>query len=226
MRLQAFWHVAVMGGWREIVAEQSSLLRSVGLRPMIGVAGWPGIDLGATGDVVATGNLRDFEFVTLRPLWLWCREHPGEAVLYMHTKGASRPGDLRTRWRRLMERWVVERWRENVTALGEYDAIGVNYLRSARRHPKGQGQHFSGNFWMARADWVRNLTDPCELRGIVPAPRDRLVAEWWLLSRPGFRARSLCCEGWSLHSPGVMLQATRVPLPASDTHLDTPAVPM
>lgn len=204
MNLQAFWHVAVMGGWREIVAEQSALLRSVGLRPMIGVAGWPGIDLSAVGDVVAHGAIHDFEFVTLRPLWLWCKDHPGDAVLYMHTKGASKPGAIRQRWRRLMERWVVQRWRENLLALADFDAVGVND-RNAVNY--ALVRYFEGNFWMATTDWVAGLDDPCEFRLSVPAARNRNAAEWWLLGKPGCRVLSLCCSGWSLNHGGVLSRA-------------------
>ncbi len=72
-------------------------------------------------------------------------------IIYFHTKGVSSPGDhTKVVWRWTMERYVLDRWRENVEILKGRDAVGFNYWTC-------QDEHFSGTFWMANADWIRKL---------------------------------------------------------------------
>jgi glycosyltransferase involved in cell wall biosynthesis len=111
-------------------------------------------------------------------------------ILYLHTKGMSHAdGDVFWHnWRRLQMAALVARWKEHVQALNEFDCVGVNWWRT---YPS---THFSGNFWMARASYLRTLPRVSEYW------RDRYSAERWIGSVQGCKAKSLLCENavfWS-----------------------------
>ena len=203
MNLQAFWHVAILGSWRDVLPQQVALFAQVGLRPTIGVVGPTlprSLVLEQMGDVAFRHpNVAEYETPTLQILWEWCKGHPGDAVLYCHTKGVSHPGPIHTAWRKLMEYHVVERWRENLPLLEDHDAVGVNWRTSAPGWPP----HFTGTFWMARADWINKLPSPWEHRhhGDVPQPPpgrraswQRMHAEMWIGAAPDIRVVSLACR--------------------------------
>lgn len=71
---------------------------------------------------------------------------------YIHTKGISHHGKSTyprvEDWRKYMEFFVIKRWRRCASDLDNYDIAGVNYMSNPC--------HFSGNFWWARAKYVRN----------------------------------------------------------------------
>ena len=198
MNLTTFWHVAIMGSWELVTREQAAMFAQVGLRPRIGIVGPPcNRDFSQIGDVLFHHpDVREAETPTVQALWEWCKslEHPeNEAVLYCHTKGVSRPHNTKwLAWRLLMEKWVVRRWSENLVLLEHNDIVGVNYRDAA---PVLRfGPHFSGNFWMARADWVRQLVSPVELRDSVAPRRKRYTPEMFICRKPGYRFVSLCCQ--------------------------------
>lgn len=201
---QAFWHIGCMNNWREVVQEQLDLFRSVHLNPIAGVLGtqedvdWLqslGINIGYHSD-----DLAQYETPTLQMLWNWCHKNPSGSVLYAHSKGVSAPNDRnKPAWRRLMAYYVIRRWRENLHRLATVDVIGVNWQHSPS-HP-----HFSGNFWMARADWIRSLPTPWDHLAaggpsIAGHPWRRMHCEMWLGSRGWHHVGHLCCENRNLWS--------------------------
>lgn len=214
--LKAFYHVACMGNWKEVVEEQCRDLASAGIDPTVFAIGseedmaWLrqlGLDL-----VGSSTNLRDYETPTLALLDQWCQDNPDGAVLYLHTKGVSRSNDKnKIAWRLLMMHYVVGNVRENLEKLRVADMVGVNWQNCAR-HP-----HFSGNFWMARADWINSLPSVEEYRAgggprIAGHPWERMHAEMWLGSRPWHHIESLCCSDtnlWSGDTVFRLLNATR-----------------
>ncbi len=105
-------------------------------------------------------------------------------VLYLHSKGVSHPPHDRVwhEWRRLMMRELVAKWREQLPALNSHDCVGVNWWFA-----KGNN-HFSGNFWLARADWLRRLPK------FDTYHRDRYSCEVWIGSAVPCRAKSLVCH--------------------------------
>jgi hypothetical protein len=214
-RVAVFYHVAGLGNWREIVGEHFRLLREVRLeRLTVTHVGSPGdlpyIDRTAAecGLEVTVArhadNLKLFETPAMYAIEEWARASDG-CVLYFHTKGVSAPGCPRKRkWRELMNREVIGRWTDNVRALDDWDVVGVNW----RNCPPIA--HFCGNFWWARADYVRSLApfDSYYRRPLYPSDWDdglRLGCEFWIGSAPRQpRVKSLVCadqdfcDGWSL----------------------------
>ncbi len=204
---EVFYHVACMGNWVEVVIEQLRLLAYAGItRATAAVLGEEdqvdtvnriaescGVDLAVK---FASPDTKLCEMPTLTLLDDWCKARTSaDPVMYLHTKGVSQPNDLvKKAWRRLMQRHVVWDWRANVERLKLCDAVGVDYQN-------GNMPHFSGNFWLARSDWIETLPRPMDYRLSRPdfnwaghSWRGRMYAETWLLSRPWHHIESLACQ--------------------------------
>ena len=208
-----FYHVAAMNTWRSVVREQLRLLAHVGLTQItVGVLG----DRADAAEVVATAaahgvtatvgfqqpdlSLAELPTLSLLHAWAGDQRHP-RPVLYLHTKGVSRPADrTRVAWRRAMHRYTVADWPAHVARLSDpaapVDLVGFCWVESAH-HP-----HFSGNVWLARSDHVAALDPPQVYRHSRPADfhwggepwRARMFCETWVGSRPTPRVLSLACR--------------------------------
>ena len=192
MNLTTFWHVAIMGAWKEVVQEQGLMFRLCDLRPKIGIVGPDAdYDFDSVGDTMFhRPRLKLYEMPTLHELWKHSKEHPNEAVLYTHTKAVFNTSRVRHAWRQLMQHWLVWQWRRTLPALDLVDIAGVDYV-----HRKGL-PHFMGNFWMARTNWIRELPDPLDFARHYKPRRPRLkrfAAERWLFCKPGYSMASLSC---------------------------------
>jgi hypothetical protein len=190
--LGIFYHVACMGHWQEVVEEQMALLKRVGLNGvragMLGsaedraqlqaIAARHGIELSIEYQHT---DLQMFEIPTVEMLSEWCQYNDGY-VLYFHTKGVSdQDSPFKGDWRRLMHKWVIERWRENAELLrAGHDAVGVNWQHNP------PNSHFPGNFWMARTSFIRTLKPFREYDRQLPYiandrnDQQRLAAEFWI----------------------------------------------
>ncbi len=191
------YHVAAMGDWQDVVQEQLRVLARCGLTEIrlthVGVgADWLMDQCrlrGISATLVRTDpNTMHYETFGMFEVDRIAREEqPDRAILYMHTKGVSAPHiHAKRMWRRIMDHHLVERWRENVAMLAEKDAVGVNWLPCSH-------DHFAGNFWIVRPDWIRKLTPFAEFHN--QHGRVRFTCEWWVGSKPGIRPHSLICVG-------------------------------
>ncbi len=212
--LACFYHVACMGNWKEVVSEQVPLLLGLDIHVTL---------LGSTADhdwlEAETGirsirrleGLQNYETPTLQAAWEWSCANPAGAVLYLHTKGVSKPQNrARTAWRHLMGEQLVARWRKNLERLAHADMIGVNWCETP-------SPHFQGNFWMARAGWIARLPSPVSFRNrggpdLFGEPWDRMHAEVWLASGSAPIAESLVGKELELWNEPVVtriLEETR-----------------
>lgn len=76
---------------------------------------------------------------------------------YIHTKGVTRFGTPLYKnvesWRRYMEFFVLQNWKQCSIDLEHYDVVGVNYQTDPL-------PHLSGNFWWSKSSYVaRNPTN-------------------------------------------------------------------
>lgn len=203
-RLKVFWHVATMNNWQEVFRRQALQLIGSGIEELsIGLAGDG--DLGAAladipirYNVVSRSKIEEYEIPTLAELQRWCKLYPDDAVCYGHTKGVSQPADPnKPRWCELMMRWVVMRWRQNLPLLKVADVCGIAWQHT-------QLAHFSGNFWLARNDWINRLPDIREYqrsgagRTIAGNSWERMSAELWLGSTPYHEVASLAFDNENL----------------------------
>jgi len=105
------------------------------------------------------------ENLELRQTLCWIRdyskENPDDYILFFHTKGMTCKEQpfvdcaAVTDWRRYMEYFVIERWKDCIQKLDEgYDACGVlwNSDTSLGFYP-----HFSGAFFWVKASYINTL---------------------------------------------------------------------
>ena len=195
-RIYGFMHIATMNHWEDIVEELMYYINNNGL-------------LDATDYLyqVAVGpehkdlkpeyrslnkkrkkrkrfsagfNLRQYEYPTLNKLWETCMATDDELyVYYCHTKGASYRQNFKSDiWRRVMSEAILERsWRECVDKLDQ-----GNNTCGIMEH---SNSHYSGNFWWAKASYIRTLKRP--LRS-----SNRFIHETWL----NIRGNSSCPTGY------------------------------
>jgi hypothetical protein len=181
-----------MGGhWRAVVAEQLDQLRAAGLGRVLCThvgegADWLTAAARARGiDLVVCETHKEvkrYEAPAIRLIERLVRASD-KPVLYLHSKGVSHPPgeEVWHAWRRLLMRETVGEWRRNLAYLADHDAVGVNWWTTPG------SQHFSGNFWLASAAWLR------ELPRFDSIYRDRYSPEVWIGLVTGCRAKSLVC---------------------------------
>jgi hypothetical protein len=91
----------------------------------------------------------------------------GEKILYLHTKGVSRPGNEAVAWWRTWMEWhLLSRFADCLAALDTHDLVGCSWLVGAQNPiggeggvPRPVGPHFPGNFWWARGDYLQRLPE-------------------------------------------------------------------
>lgn len=190
--LFVFIHVGRVGRWTEILTDQWRRLEESGLveeadRIYYGEVGETGPDASTVLNGSKTEQLYFdpdaslFELTTFEEMKKVCEGCPDARVLYMHTKGASRPHGNVDLWRRLLEYWVVGQRDTCVRLLDDYHTVGVNLVNDGvwemRIGDEAHCWHYSGNFWWARASHVASL--PAIPRALV-----RSDPRWyWLVER-------------------------------------------
>jgi hypothetical protein len=104
------------------------------------------------------------ELDTLISLKDFCKENPDYKVLYFHTKGVSKNTLQLNAWRLYMEYYTIDKWRECVEYLNEYDCCGTDCYNSKEMFLDKYVQEqqfgswfFSGNFWWANASYINTL---------------------------------------------------------------------
>lgn len=167
-KIAVFYHVAVMGTWEKVDKEIMDCLAKSKLLER--------------ADMFVRNIVRDIglcEFPTLEMLDQFAISNPHYFILYVHTKGVSRPSKTIDDWRECMLYFNVEKWRDCVKKLEEgYDAVGINFLPEPL-------PHFQGNFWWVKASHIIRLGT---VKGVEFIPTcddqtERHKAEFWVLSQ-------------------------------------------
>lgn len=126
------------------------------------------------------------EMDTIKRLWDFCQTEENFNILYLHSKGASRPGNVNVKsWVDYMEYFLIENWSKCVNALEQYDTCGVNLQNLP-------GKHYSGNFWWATSSFIKSLKrfDPTNCRVPFYGHDPRAYCEFWLLDNDEHTAYS------------------------------------
>jgi len=194
-KIIGYSHNYLINHWEEIVCEQLEKINKSGLYDAVdaiycGVIGnnenfqnflslikpYPKISV---EEYSTTPEL--YEFQTLDLL----KTHANNSVedyylFYYHLKGISYPIDHENKkaygggkfWRQHMEKWTLEKWRENVAMLDlGYETCGTQMR--VRDWPR----HYSGNFFYARSEYVK-LLPPVQMLDL----SDRMQGEFFILS--------------------------------------------
>jgi hypothetical protein len=194
-RIFGFYHLCTLNIWREVLAEQTARWADSGLlgatttvfASVVGASADEGVDALAAaceGRLQVIHRSEDplcYERPILEFARRFCKEQEplARACWYMHAKGVSdhrHTNPYTADWRRMMEHFVVDGWRECVTALEDHDAVGPNW--------HSPPYHFSGNFWWATPRYLATLpprigpgyTDPEDWVGL-NQPRIRILHE-------------------------------------------------
>lgn len=172
-----YYHVYAAGAWTRPVNEHMMALGQAALRDMGMTVGLVGPEQDCHAAKVAVQMLaaaqdlhvpvmhwleqeKGWEQVTLLQLYRDLHASTDDyAVLYMHTKGAYRDLEGNRLWRRAMTRALVGRWEDCLERLDEgFDAVGCHWMRNPE-FPE-QVPFFAGNFWWAKASYLRTLPEP------------------------------------------------------------------
>mmetsp|Transcript_21928 Transcript_21928/g.58458 ORF Transcript_21928/g.58458 Transcript_21928/m.58458 type:complete len:433 (+) Transcript_21928:113-1411(+) len=162
-----------------------------------------------------TGN----EIVTLQHLYDYCSKHHSDLVVYMHTKGAYHACLFNNNLRRFLMKGI---WSD---ACHSQDMFQTCTACGSRFSPMPH-QHYPGNMWLARCDYISRLTPPLKFestmlsavraamdKGVLPKGTDhgdpglfglgRFSAEHWLGSHPSHAPCDVCDNPrftWNLRS--------------------------
>jgi len=113
--------------------------------------------------VVYNTNWKE-ETETLVALKNFAYENPDYKILYFHMKGASKETLVANSWRLMMEYFVIDKWKECIEYLNDYDCVGQTFnplgttIWSDGRTTDNNGLGcYHGNFWWANASYVQTL---------------------------------------------------------------------
>lgn len=164
--IYGFWHIGRVGDWKLIIEQQLPRLKKSGLyeastQIIVGYIGGAG-HLGELPDeikndpkfyIFTTRDREDFEFPTLeRARFMALYKETPFYMYYIHTKGASSGAEVNDNaartWRLYMEYFNIDRWQDCVDKLEQGEE-----LAGCEWH----GNHFSGNFWWASSEYIKQL---------------------------------------------------------------------
>ena len=179
--------------WIWWVDEQMSLLKKVGLADKATVnmcitmpLGLYNSKTGHSYDSMVTGYIKDrypfvniidmrqvneqpnvYEGQTLEKMYEHCQNDDGY-VFYFHNKGMMSytthiPGAIKD-WRHYMQYYNLEKWEDCIAKLDEgYDCCGVDWVERHDIKLDFVVQHYAGNFWWAKCEYIRKLKHPLHI---------------------------------------------------------------
>jgi len=117
--------------------------------------------------VIKYNNNWKEETETLESLRDFCKNNDDYKVLYLHMKGVTKQNINGESWRLMMEYFVIDRWKECVEYLDQYDAVGSNikvlgpttWSDGTQTWEKAGTKHFVGNFWWSNSSYINTLDD-------------------------------------------------------------------
>lgn len=98
-----------------------------------------------------------YEYTTCLELQKECNESEEEFyALYIHNKGAFTRTVGNYNWRKYMEYFCIEKWRECVEKLDEgYDLVGAAYTDNTEEFNPNITHYFAGNFFWAKSSYIK-----------------------------------------------------------------------
>ena len=172
MKIAIFYHTFQSGMSAFVYQQQLHRLYSSGL---IEAADY--IHFGINGDqelfnvpdkvIVKQNQNWEEETETLLDLKNFSQKNLDYRILYFHTKGVSKGTLIANAWRLMMEYFVIDKWKECVKYMNDYDCVGSNlkilgpttWSDGTKTWEKVGTQHFVGNFWWSNASYVSQLSD-------------------------------------------------------------------
>lgn len=106
-------------------------------------------------------------------------------ILYYHMKGVYSQELIKhnketiTKWRKYLEYFNIEKWKDCVEQLKTYDTVGCLYI-NMWFEKYGESRMYAGNFWWSHSDYIKNLPD-LNLSDIEEWP---IHLETWITKNP------------------------------------------
>jgi hypothetical protein len=198
-KIGIFYHLYQFGDWQSIFLDQLNEIVSSGLYDAADY-----IFVGINGDEELPTQLpklriyrnmgdRSTEYCTLKALYDYsCLQD--SHVLFLHAKGVTwtredrfseDPGnpDLRINtnyWRKYLEYFCVNKWKECIDLLQEHDCVGTElHNRAHLGHGAIQVDipFYSGGFWWANSDYIKSLNPSFITNNIIIG---RFATELWI----------------------------------------------
>lgn len=146
--------------------------------------------------VVYNQNQKE-ETETMIALKDFAYENPDYKILYFHTKGASKGSLIANAWRLMMEYFVIDKWKECVDMLDEYDCVGSNlnpvgetlWSDGTTTKPLEGTYNFTGNFWWSNAKHIQTLDHKFLYSDY------RIDRELWIGSNPNSNPKTIYQPG-------------------------------
>lgn len=206
MKIAIFYHIGQLEYWVPIYQSQLHRLYVSGLiknasHIHFGISGNEELFNIPNNAKLKRNTIWESEVETLLSLQEFSEENPDYKILYLHTKGASKGTIKGQSWRMMMEYFVIDKWRECVKYLDEYDCVGaeINTLGKTLWSDGSMTDNdptpfFIGNFWWANSSYIRTLKSRH-----IESPY-RLDKEWWIGDgkngcKPKNLFKSKCKEG-------------------------------
>lgn len=147
-------------------------------------------------NVVYNKNWKE-ETETMIALKNFAYENPDYKILYFHMKGASKATLVANAWRLMMEHFVIDKWKECLFYLSDYDCVGANlnsvgetlWCDGTRTKPVEGTYNFTGNFWWSNAKHIQTLDHKFLYSDY------RIDRELWIGSNPNSNPKSIYQPG-------------------------------
>jgi hypothetical protein len=178
------YHLWLGGAWQHIADRHFTCLRAAEFtgRVLVGLVGAAATRAAARAQLpyeILVEADTGFEDVTLNALRERIRLLPGDTpVLYAHNKGAFHDIPENRLWRLYMTEHLGLGWRGRIRELLEHDVAAWHWVTAGSPDPFGKPLSRAiapGNFWWARADYLKGLP-------ALPALTEdtRMEAECWV----------------------------------------------
>ncbi len=124
-------------------------------------------------------NSNDWEFVTLSRLYEFIiNDKDNWNIFYCHSKGVRTSYAQHVEdWRKCLLYFNIEKYKECLDYLKDYDCLGVDLALDPYKH-------FSGNFWWTKSSYMNKLLHPKEIR-FPEFDNYRHRNEFWICSKEG-----------------------------------------
>ena len=181
MRILGFYHCYLINAWYSIVSDHLRILLTSGLYDAceeinVSLIGFPEhreLFKKYFSNVypkliirIESENPADYEFKALGMIENDISKYVG---FYFHTKGVTRPFEPAiSNWNAWLSESIINHWREHYERVcNGYDVSSVNEMKSP--------DHFSGNFWWLRRDYIHRLPKIDTID-----KNNRFAAEQWI----------------------------------------------
>lgn len=175
--LHLFFHIWITGDWKQVAQKIWNRIVTSGLVDKlesinISILGGSEVHVQdifgeySVNYILVTSNQKLYERGILNYIGKYSKNHDGY-YLYINTFGVNKSKFIGVKdWQEMLIYFTIDKWSVCVKKLFEHDALGVNLKKMDESQLKqitttdlDQTWYFSGNFWWARSEHLKKLTN-------------------------------------------------------------------